>query len=150
MFLVYGLLSDDGKSGRKAGKRELPTIAFFAYPLVDQTSFSEQMLLNTRTMGNLQQGAEEDRRPADHTLSEEDDNDDYIQYENPAVDSIMNGYDDDDDDDEQESGYESDWTGPFDMEANDGKSLFVHSLDRANDRLGMSGTDSFFLLPTDV
>ncbi|KAK3828404.1 MAG: hypothetical protein J3Q66DRAFT_434942 [Benniella sp.] len=115
MFLVYGLLTDDGRSGRMGSRRDLPTVSFYAHPLTDQVGFSEQMLLNTRTMGNLQRNMDEDKSSVDPGLSDDDDKD-YIQYEDPTVDTIMNGYDDDE---EEASGYESDWTHPLDNEVDD-------------------------------
>ncbi|KAF8922940.1 hypothetical protein BGZ58_003559, partial [Dissophora ornata] len=129
MFLVYGVLADDEEhshpfnvnsavQGRKSSnKNSLPAISFFAYPLVDQVHFSEQMLLNTRSMDRLKQDAEE-ARLVDPVQSKEANT--FVQYEDPIVDSIMNGCDDDDDD--QERIYGSEWTCP-DMEIDEDESL---------------------------
>ncbi|KAG0260077.1 hypothetical protein BG011_002148 [Mortierella polycephala] len=107
MFLVYGTLSSNGGSEvqhdtdfSQADSRD-PTVAFFAYPLVDQANFLEQTLLNSRTLDQLRQDAEEND-VADLALSE--DTGEFIQFDDPAVDSIMNGSDDG-----SESGYGSDW-----------------------------------------
>ncbi|KAF9364209.1 hypothetical protein BGX34_002181 [Mortierella sp. NVP85] len=69
-------------------------------------------------MGNLQRNMDEDKSSADPGLP--DDDKDYIEYEDPTVDTIMNGYDDDE---EEESGYESDWTHPLDNEVDGDESL---------------------------
>ncbi|KAG0212504.1 hypothetical protein BGX31_001476 [Mortierella sp. GBA43] len=114
MFLVYGQLSDRGKLNRKTGKRDPPTVCFFAHPLVDQASFSEQILLNSRTMEALGHG------PDDDDIQPDIDHDNHIQYKDPAVDAIMNGSDDHVNDDGQESGYGSDWIPPFDIKEDDG------------------------------
>lgn len=117
MFLVYGQLSDRGKLNRKTGKRDPPTVCFFAHPLVDQASFSEQILLNSRTMEALGHG------PDDDDIQPDIDHDNHIQYKDPAVDAIMNGSDDHVNDDGQESGYGSDWIPPFDIKEDDDESL---------------------------
>ncbi|KAF9991408.1 hypothetical protein BGZ65_000695, partial [Modicella reniformis] len=63
-------------------------------------------------MGTLQQNIQDEglQQLADPTLLEKF-HDNHIQYEDPVVDSIMNGCGD-----ERESGYESDWTPPIDIE----------------------------------
>lgn len=102
-------------------RRDLPSVSFYAHPLTDQVGFSEQMLLNTRTMGNLQRNMDKDKSSVDPGLS--DDIRDYVQYEDPTVDTIMNGYDDDE---EEESRYESDWTHPLDNEVDGNESFSLH------------------------
>ncbi|KAF9348599.1 hypothetical protein BGX26_012999 [Mortierella sp. AD094] len=125
MFLVYGMLmgnKDDNpylamdlEHSRKTSHKELPTISFFAYPLVDQTSFSEQILLNTRSLEQIKQDAE-DARLSDPLLSG-DPNEPYVRYEDPDVDSIMNGSDGEQDSEQ----YSNQAT--FGMELDEDKSL---------------------------
>ncbi|KAF9173955.1 hypothetical protein BGX20_001538 [Mortierella sp. AD010] len=122
MFLVYGMLVDnnphlatDLENHGKTSHKELPTISFFAYPLVDQTSFSEQILLNTRSLEQIKQDAE-DARLSDPLLSG-DLKEPYVRYEDPDVDSIMNGSDG-----EQESEQDSNQT-IFGMGLDEDKSL---------------------------
>ncbi|KAF9112705.1 hypothetical protein BGX27_002926 [Mortierella sp. AM989] len=102
MFLVYGMLADnkddninpakDSTHNMKAPHRTLPTISFFAYPLVDHSSFSEQVLLNTRSLEQIKQDAEE-AWLSDPLLLGDTVDGSHVLYEDPEVDSIMNGTD---------------------------------------------------------
>ncbi|KAF9184185.1 hypothetical protein BGZ51_003503 [Haplosporangium sp. Z 767] len=121
MFLVYGALSNNSGSEvqhdtnfSQADNRD-PTVSFFAYPLVDQAKFLEQTLLNSRTLNQLRQDAEENDA-ADLALSE--DTGEFVQFDDPAIDSIMNGGDDG-----SESGYGSGWALHTDIDIDKDESL---------------------------
>ncbi|KAG0210526.1 hypothetical protein BGX33_004843 [Mortierella sp. NVP41] len=105
MFLVYGALV---KEMQRSGRLAEPIISFFAYPLVDQASLMDHMLLNTRSLARLKQDTEKAGMESGRTAE------DFVSYDDPVVDSIMNGCDS-----EQESGYSSDRAIRGDMDLDD-------------------------------
>ncbi|KAF8934332.1 hypothetical protein BGZ47_010421 [Haplosporangium gracile] len=109
MFLVYGALV---KEKQPTGRHAEPIISFFAYPLVDQASLMDHILLNTRSLDRMKQETEK----AD--LEPERVAEDFVSYDDPVVDSIMNGCDS-----EQESGYSSDRITRKDMDLDEDDSL---------------------------
>ncbi|ORZ19186.1 hypothetical protein BCR41DRAFT_421369 [Lobosporangium transversale] len=134
MFLVYGIL--DGNSDNNHGyvsETNVPTISFFAYPLVDQVNLSEQIFLNSRSLERLKQDTEAAQfSSADVELFRDNiklgasigaDAEAYIQYEDPIVNSIMNGSENDDDTNEEDSGHVSHWSAFLDMNVDEDKSL---------------------------
>ncbi|KAF9920873.1 hypothetical protein FBU30_009180, partial [Linnemannia zychae] len=94
MFLVYGALVKDKQPKNRHSE---PIVSFFAYPLVDQASFMNHILLNARSLDKMTQEAGKLEHEQKRTTE------DFISYDDPMVDSIMNGCDS-----EQESGYSSD------------------------------------------
>ncbi|KAF9151732.1 hypothetical protein BG015_006279 [Linnemannia schmuckeri] len=109
MFLVYGALV---KEKQPAGRHAEPIISFFAYPLVDQASLMDHMLLNARSLDRMKQETEK----AD--LGLERVAEDFVSYDDPMVNSIMNGCDS-----EQESGYSSDQVTRKDIDLDEDDSL---------------------------
>lgn len=118
MFLVYGALV---KEKQPTSRHAEPIISFFAYPLVDQASLMDHILLNTRSLDRMKQEAEKMK------VKQEKVAEDFVSYDDPVVDSIMNGCDS-----EQESGYSSDQATRKDMDLDEGMPLlslilpFVH------------------------
>ncbi|KAF9433686.1 hypothetical protein BGZ76_009116 [Entomortierella beljakovae] len=126
MFLVYGKLTsstfDNPQASQTSGHskkttfKEPPIVSFFASPLVDYTGFTERLLLNTRSFDQFVQEAEESQ--ISNSVLSDGSSETFVRYENPEVDSIMNG---------SESGYnsgnESDQTSPEDMEIDEDGSL---------------------------
>ncbi|KAI1299793.1 hypothetical protein EDD11_006426 [Mortierella claussenii] len=114
MFLVYGVLGDKDAVNSSSA---VPTMSFFAYPLVDHAGFSEQMFLNTRYLEQLRQNVDQ-AHTAEGLLSpsDTDPDDAHIQYDHPMVDSIMNGLTEAEDD-------ELEWMESADMDLDEDKSL---------------------------
>lgn len=106
MFLVYGALV---KEKQPTGRHAEPIISFFAYPLVDQASLMDHMLLNTRSFDRMKQETEKTE------VKQEKVAEDFVSYDDPVVDSIMNGCDT-----EQESGYSSDRATRKDIDLDEG------------------------------
>ena len=108
MFLVYGALV---KENQPLTRHAEPIISFFAYPLVDQASLMDHILLNTRSLDRMKQDA--DKAAVEPARVVED----FVSYDDPVVDSIMNGCDS-----EQESGYSSDRAARGGMDLDEGMS----------------------------
>ncbi|KAF9911516.1 hypothetical protein EC991_003318 [Linnemannia zychae] len=96
MFLIYGALVKDKQPTSRHAE---PVVSFFAYPLVDQASLMDHILLNSRSLDQMKQKIDRANTEVEGTDAGED----YVKYDDPVVDSIMNGCDS-----EQESGYSSD------------------------------------------
>ncbi|KAF9330617.1 hypothetical protein BGZ91_000081 [Linnemannia elongata] len=109
MFLVYGALV---KEKQPTGRHAEPIISFFAYPLVDQASLMDHILLNTRSFDRMKQETEKTE------VKQEKVAEDFVSYDDPVVDSIMNGCDS-----EQESGYSSDRATRKDIDLDEDDSL---------------------------
>ncbi|KAF9545482.1 hypothetical protein EC957_010898 [Mortierella hygrophila] len=109
MFLVYGALV---KEKQPTSRHAEPIISFFAYPLVDQASLMDHILLNPRSLDRMKQETEKT------IVKQEKVVEDFVSYDDPVVDSIMNGCDS-----EQESGYSSDRTTRKDMDLDEDDSL---------------------------
>lgn len=109
MFLVYGALV---KGKQPTSRHAEPIISFFAYPLVDQASLMDHILLNTRSLERTKRETEKGE------VKQEKVEEDFVSYDDPVVDSIMNGCDS-----EQESGYSSDQATRKDMDLDEGMPL---------------------------
>ncbi|KAK3824113.1 MAG: hypothetical protein JOS17DRAFT_268743 [Linnemannia elongata] len=109
MFLVYGALV---KGKQPTSRHAEPIISFFAYPLVDQASLMDHILLNTRSLERTKRETEKGE------VKQEKVEEDFVSYDDPVVDSIMNGCDS-----EQESGYSSDQATRKDMDLDEDDSL---------------------------
>ncbi|KAG9069552.1 hypothetical protein KI688_010455 [Linnemannia hyalina] len=109
MFLVYGALV---KEKQPTSRHAEPIISFFAYPLVDQASLMDHILLNPRSLDRMKQETEKTN------VKQEKVAEDFVSYDDPVVDSIMNGCDS-----EQESGYSSDRATRKDMDLDEDDSL---------------------------
>ncbi|KAG0306122.1 hypothetical protein BGZ98_002938 [Dissophora globulifera] len=106
----HGGSSASTKPTSDQGKKDgLPTMSFFAYPLVDQARFSEEVQLNVRAVDRLRQDAEEAHKT---DLARPAETGKHVIYEDPDVDSIMNGGDGDG----QDSVYRSEWSLSVDMD----------------------------------
>lgn len=109
MFLVYGALV---KENQPASRHAEPIVSFFAYPLVDQASLMDHILLNTRSLDRMKQETEKADVEPERVVE------DFVSYDDPVVDSIMNGCDS-----EHESGYSSDRAARKDMDLDEGMPL---------------------------
>ncbi|KAG0287191.1 hypothetical protein BGZ96_008870 [Linnemannia gamsii] len=109
MFLVYGALVKDNQP---ASRHAEPIVSFFAYPLVDQASLMDHILLNTRSLDRMKQETEKAGVEPERLVE------DFVSYDDPVVDSIMNGCDS-----EHESGYSSDRAARKDMDLDADDSL---------------------------
>jgi hypothetical protein len=108
MFLVYGALV---KEKQPTGRHAEPIVSFFAYPLVDQASLMDHILLNTRSLDRMKQETAKAEVEPERAVE------DFVSYDDPVVDSIMNGCDS-----EHESGYSSDRAARKDMDLDEGVS----------------------------
>ncbi|KAF9124282.1 hypothetical protein BGW39_008315 [Mortierella sp. 14UC] len=111
MFLVYGALVKDKQPTNRHAE---PVVSFFAYPLVDQASLMDHILLNSRSLDQMKQRIEKAEVEPKRTGALED----FVSYDDPMVDSIMNGCDS-----EQESGYSSDRASRKNMDVDEDDSL---------------------------
>ncbi|KAG0319257.1 hypothetical protein BGZ97_002491 [Linnemannia gamsii] len=109
MFLVYGALV---KEKQPTGRHAEPIVSFFAYPLVDQASLMDHILLNTRSLDRMKQETAKAEVEPERAVE------DFVSYDDPVVDSIMNGCDS-----EHESGYSSDRAARKDMDLDEDDAL---------------------------
>ncbi|KAG0269297.1 hypothetical protein BGZ95_002131, partial [Linnemannia exigua] len=115
MFLVYGALVKDKQP---TSRHVEPIVSFFAYPLVDQASLMDHILLNTRSLERMKQETDKAGVEAKPEPAGAGSVDDFVSYDDPIVDSIMNGCDS-----EHESGYSSDRASPKNMDVDEDDSL---------------------------
>ncbi|KAG0379340.1 hypothetical protein BGX24_000831 [Mortierella sp. AD032] len=117
MFLVYGALVKDKQPTSRHAE---PIVSFFAYPLVDQASLMDHILLNTRSLERMKQETDKAGEKVKPELAGAGAGpaEGFVSYDDPMVDSIMNGCDS-----EHESGYSSDQASRINMDVDEDDSL---------------------------